>query len=476
MSTRNIGTRLHFRSALRAGAGVGVGRQRGQIVIFLVMAAIPIAVGIAYLFNSAEHLSRKVRVQDAADAAAIAQGTWTARALNVMATNNVALTQTAAINAIGAAVNLTTADLIQFFVREAARWTAVGVVACAAGAFLNPKCIEAGAKLAIALDGAWELEDVAALNVLAHPEFNEHAWAYARANQRIARDFEGFAERMQIDLAVENGLTAWPLLQAVGWRDPPSVAPVMRSTRLPVSPIDAGALVNGDIASDAFTVVWTGIRSVHSTGEDGTSDFPFPMARNFDEHGYEDRAPWPRARDSVKEQLEAAIDRANLLGWDDTVGEDPPDYEGCWDTSSTPPWLPMTCREGIPLGNPIPAPLYGPSQAPALDGDVAAWGITDILVYARAPRAAGYVNPSRFPNAVDMVYGLAKVRVYNSTAPDLYSSDWRAALVPVTSWRGNSRLPPELLAALQKLSRADPRLATSLRTLNSRELLRALSR
>lgn len=438
------------------------------------MAAIPITLGLAYLFNSAEHLSRKVRVQDAADAAAIAQGTWMARSLNVMATNNVALTQTAAINAIGAAVNLTAADLIQFLTREAARWTAVGIVACVVP--VNPKCIEAGVKLAIAVDGIFELEDVAALNVLAHAEFNEHAWAYARANERIAARFAGFSADMQRALAASNGLPEPPRMQAVGWTRAPGLIFGLQSTGLPVSAIDAGAVVNGDTLSDAFTIVWTGVRSVHSTGEDGTSSFPMPMARNFKDHGYDDEGPWPKARDSVKEQLEAAIDRANLLGWDDTVGEDPPDYEGCWDVSSTPPWLPMTCREGIPLGNPLPAPLYGPSQAPALDGDLPAWGVTDILVLAQSDKARGHIAPSRFPSAIGTMYGLAKVRVYNSTAPDLYSSDWRATLVPVTSWRGNSRLPPQLRPAVENLARSDALLASVLSRLDNRELLLALSR
>jgi len=457
-------------------------RQRGQITTFLAMAAIPIALGLAYLFNSAELLSRKVRVQDAVDAAAIAQGTWMARSMNVMATNNVALTQTSVINNLAAAINLTVVDLTQFLTRRAIQEGITAAAMCPLGGFLNPKCDAALVQLGLIAAAAKQLEDLVALNLLAHAEFFEHAHAYADANRDIARRFPEFSAQMQRDLAASNGLAAPPRMQAVGWRKGPGMFVSMDRTGLPVARVDVPSLGGSESADDAFTLVWAAVRSINSTGEDGFQDTPTPvlrpMARNFKDHGYPDEeGPYEKAREAISDDLETAIDLANVLGWSESIGEDPPEYDDCWDAASMIPVLPMTCRNGVPVPiPPLEVPLYGPSQAAALDGAVAAWGITYVLVLARSDKATGHTAGGRFPNATAATYGLAKVRVFNATSPDLYSSDWRAVLVPVSSWRGNSAMPPQLRVALRNVTRTDPTLTGIVGRLNDQELLRALSR
>ena len=73
----------------------------GQIVALAVIGMIPLVMLLAMIFNTSEQIIDKTRAQNAVDAAVMTQATWTARSLNVMSMNNVAITQSHAINVIG---------------------------------------------------------------------------------------------------------------------------------------------------------------------------------------------------------------------------------------------------------------------------------------------------------------------------------------------------------------------------------------
>jgi len=76
-------------------------KQRGQIIIFMMFAIIPIVLLMAYIFNGGYVVAQKVRLQNATDTSALMEASWTARSLNIMSMNNTALTQSLAITSSG---------------------------------------------------------------------------------------------------------------------------------------------------------------------------------------------------------------------------------------------------------------------------------------------------------------------------------------------------------------------------------------
>lgn len=78
--------------------------QRGQIVPLFMFGVLGLVLLVVFLLNTGAQLDTRMKVQNAADAAAITQAAWTARTMNLISMNNVAITQTAA-----ASVNLTAA-------------------------------------------------------------------------------------------------------------------------------------------------------------------------------------------------------------------------------------------------------------------------------------------------------------------------------------------------------------------------------
>ncbi len=451
--------------------------QRGQITVLLALCAIPIALALAFIFNSADLFSRKQRVQDAADAAAVAQGAWMARSLNAMATNNVALTQTEVINALAAAVNLTVIDLHQYLARQAVQWTITAVATCPIGGVLNPKCDEALLRLAAIYVNLRLAEDLIALVLRAQPEFVEHARAYAGFNDRLANGFADFSADMQRRLAQTNGMTEMPRMQAVGWDGRPGLFSSVDRTGLPVTRIDAPAILQGRKAGDMFSTTWAALRPVYTTGNDGSSGMP-PRALNFDSHGYTSgRGPYRLARDHVKDTLSRAVDVGRALGWSASFSDEEPKFDECWETTSykspIAPIAPLTCKDGVAVSH-VLLPLYAPAAPPRIDNPLA-WGVTDVVVMTKSTRRSGVVAARRFPNALPAAFAFAKARVYSATAPDLYTADWRATLVPVMSWTGSTTMPPRLRVALQNLVRTEPDLARSLARLSDREMLHVIT-
>jgi hypothetical protein len=448
--------------------------QRGQVVWFFALCAIPIALGVAYLFNSAELMSRKVRAQDAADAAAQSQAAWIARSMNVMSTNNVAFTQTEAVLSAASAVTLTATDLSIYIVRRGIQEIITAAASCPTVVGWI-KCLEALGRLAVLYIAARELEDIMAL-IKAMPEFTEHAEAYADANHRLANGFAKFSEDMQASLAATNGLSPAPRMTAVGWDKAPGLLGGLRSTGLPVARIE---WVPPAPFADTFSSGWRFVLPVNDTGEDAThSHFLVPIARNYQDHGYggSDDGPWPRARETVKDALEDSEWWAKIDGWSATSpAQETPDYDDCWDIASMSPMVPLVyapCTQGVLIGSTVP--LYGP--AASSNQTLTSYGVTDILVFTSAARSTGYVVPKRFRNGMPATYGLAKARVYNVTRPDLYSSDWRGSLVPLMSWEGNQTLPPHLRTALNRVAQTDQSFAWVLQRIQPRDLPSVLTR
>jgi hypothetical protein len=470
-------------------------RQRGQVVWLMALCAIPIALGIGYLFNSAELLSRKVRAQNAADAAALSQATWMARSMNVMATNNVAFTQTEAILVASSAVMLTATDLTEYQGQEGitqgirAGSTCTAIVTAVA-------CVDALYKLIQLYLSARALENIVALATAAG-DLADHARAFAQSNDQLAQNFARFSADMQRSLAQTNGLTDPPRIVPVIWNpgqsdlEPDVVRADRLSTGLPVARIDWGNSL--DLPPDLLAKFWKLLRPTNGMGYDGQHRVLFGNAgKNFLEHGYNDQnnnpsedsdevGPWAMARNDVKDALEKSVDHAKNANWSSRWSEEDPDYDTCWDTASMVPAIPEAFGVPIPcirggLSGPDWVYLYGPA-APE-NGHMDESGITDVLVLAKSSRARNFVAPKRFTNTLPAAYGIAKSRLYSaSLAVDLYSSDWHATLVPLLSWKDEGRLPPNFRTALDRLltDQSDTALANYMKRFSDQELYVVLS-
>ncbi|HEY6802074.1 MAG TPA: pilus assembly protein TadG-related protein [Pyrinomonadaceae bacterium] len=67
--------------------------ERGQISILVVLSIIPFVLLLAFIFNSANQTSRKIQMQGAADATAVASAVTVARGMNFMVLNNNAMAE-----------------------------------------------------------------------------------------------------------------------------------------------------------------------------------------------------------------------------------------------------------------------------------------------------------------------------------------------------------------------------------------------
>jgi len=79
----------------RHGVRIGgpVLRPGGQVLIVTLLAITLLMGLIFFVYNFGDHVNRRLALQNAADAAAISGAGWTARSMNVIAMNNVAVTR-----------------------------------------------------------------------------------------------------------------------------------------------------------------------------------------------------------------------------------------------------------------------------------------------------------------------------------------------------------------------------------------------
>ncbi|MFG0247742.1 MAG: TadE/TadG family type IV pilus assembly protein, partial [Phycisphaeraceae bacterium JB051] len=68
-------------------------RQRGVVLVIMLLAIVLIASLLYYVINLGKHVNNRIVAQHSADAAANAQGTWIARQFNTVAMNNVTITR-----------------------------------------------------------------------------------------------------------------------------------------------------------------------------------------------------------------------------------------------------------------------------------------------------------------------------------------------------------------------------------------------
>ncbi len=72
-------------------------KQRGQIIVFMMFAIIPLVLLMGMIFNGGYLVAQKTKLQNANDTSVLMEASWTARSLNIMSMNNTAMVQAQAI-------------------------------------------------------------------------------------------------------------------------------------------------------------------------------------------------------------------------------------------------------------------------------------------------------------------------------------------------------------------------------------------
>ena len=116
--------------------------ERGQISILVVLAVAPFVLLVAFVFNSAVQTSRKIEMQGAADAAAVASAVTVARGMNFIVLNNNAMAEVMSLM-IAVRCIRNTAKIMAIYVGFRAVATCAAAAACLAlCAPITAECID----------------------------------------------------------------------------------------------------------------------------------------------------------------------------------------------------------------------------------------------------------------------------------------------------------------------------------------------
>jgi hypothetical protein len=424
-------------------------RQQGAFLPFVVITMVPFVLVIGMLFNTGAQIIRRQEAQNAADAAALSHATLTARAMNLLAMNNTAITQVFAINILGVTSLPVLAEMDIAALKEqgeiASRALQAGEAAAACAAAPNPlSCGYAsylGSEVAAReyhlifniFDPLIDLHRDAFSAV----EFGTIAAALGEMNRRVVEEFPAQAAGMHAQLSELNGVGTAPRVTAA-YAQMDDLPPDLRhiSTDLPVNLVDIADL-------EAMETTVGAMAPIKRTGERGASAYPGD-SRNFYSHGYDNgEGPYAHARERAvreMEEVKEALERRTLAlvfsGPRENVRQD---YESmvdaAWNTQSV--LHRVLNLDGFSIDF-VQVYVLRQDFFDAIAGVGGLGGFVydgnDLSVFATVgnPLVAGPVFPSRFFNRPGAVYGQAQAELYNSVYPDLYSQDWRAKLRPAS--------------------------------------------
>ena len=289
-------------------------REDGSIVLISMVGLITLALMIILVLNTGFQLTRRIQVQNAADAHAMTQASWTARSLNVMAMNQVGITQAMAVSTTSKA--LSTIAL--------ASWTAAGQTAAnvaSASATYGPPCAVpkdpisflatfvqcsrvlmhityTGGSAGVGIDDSFDVLNKLDASITdptseVGNDFEDIALAFSKMNEHLVETFPEFAAEIASELALENDVEE-PLFH------PRELTAQQRaSTRLPV---EESSLVAGlDSAMLCRRGSW-------GSGEAGIAT-PGGVFENFETHGYPSgRGPYVIARDYISRHITREVE------------------------------------------------------------------------------------------------------------------------------------------------------------------------
>lgn len=173
--------------------------EGGQISILVILCVIPFILLLAFIFNSAKQTSRKIEMQGAADAAAVASAVTTARGMNFMVLNNNAMAEVLSLMiAVRSLRNMSA--IMRVYVPIKAAAVCAAAVACLG---LCPN-----------LD-----EECFALTVISTPKWFSEAEKWSSIDRTINNESGGVGWRL-LDLldglnsVVKNAFPIWAAYQA----------------------------------------------------------------------------------------------------------------------------------------------------------------------------------------------------------------------------------------------------------------------
>ncbi|HEU4713686.1 MAG TPA: pilus assembly protein TadG-related protein [Pyrinomonadaceae bacterium] len=103
--------------------------ERGQISVLVVLCVVPFVLLLAFIFNSGVQTSRKIEMQGAADAAAVASAVTVARGMNFMVLNNNAMAEVMSLMIAVRSIR-NTANIMAVYVGIRAAITCAAAAAC----------------------------------------------------------------------------------------------------------------------------------------------------------------------------------------------------------------------------------------------------------------------------------------------------------------------------------------------------------
>lgn len=427
--------------------------ERGQIVPLFLLGLVTFVLLVVMILNTGEEVVRRTEVQNAADAAAITQASWTARSLNLVAMNQVALTQSFTVSVVSAAVAqvATEALAVTLDLQHQYEWICektgvitVGLSCLGAGAAIAALAVSVQVPLGIVLS-----KDPGGRS----GDFREIAIALTDMNAHLRDDFPKATRRIAAQVAGTNRV------------DPPLFHPAAAGSAGEATPLPV---------EDAPPVELPpyGPSRLCRTGEEGTTTGD--LFGNFESHGQgRPYRPYPLAREDAVGQdglllaLQALKAQSALIRfYDREYG--PASRQGRRDNALTRnldqwwrvychgrvlpqviPWVANPSRaKGTPGARVIPIPhvrhvpmpplplsLYrvqGRPLAP-LPGALTPQSTRDALslVAFTRRRSDAAILPARFTRPEPATYAYAQAEVYSAGGTyDLFTQDWKARLVP----------------------------------------------
>ncbi len=378
--------------------------ERGQIVPMFMLGILALVALLALVLNTGNQVNARIKVQDAADAAAVTQAAWTARSLNVISMNNVAITQAFAINVITTAL---LAPLTEASLKAAEK--------------LNTyiECIKICWPLA--LDLSYRVIRPLVRIWMERPDriisrSNSIVRALEEMNEQTVREFPKLSGDLARKMAKTNGLRDDVPRFYSGWERNGRCGSKVKCYETSTLPIEEVSLSYSG-AMSVFDSV-----PLCSTGNWGTPRFP-DIFWNFQEHGYpRNRGPYNLGHDSVDSEITAPIDALEDFPHFKSVKADFKKIaKGLWN---------ITClSRRLPTGHKVK--LYKTKNRPTPMMRLARqrddWSI---LAFTRLRQGDGPAMSTLYKNPAHAVYGYAQAEVFNPISYDLYTQDWRAMLTP----------------------------------------------
>lgn len=412
--------------------------DRGQVLPVLMVAMLALAVFVSLLFNTGQQTIARRQVQDAADAIALSEAAWVARSLNVMAMNQVALTQSFTINVVSSTMLPTLTEglvkagkKLEEYIACCETW--VGCLAC------GPAGIDLIARTIIPLvqlygDALPIVRDSASL-----------ARALSDMNQDLVKQFPGFSRELARSLARDNGLGDEPPILYAGHGS------------------QAGA---GELGLPVAAETLSDLPTLYLAGTSGTPP-SLGLFWNYQAHGYpRGTGPYPLARDSAKAALAPPLDA--MAGFPHFVDPD-------WGSVNRAPssngldrlfapyqsrlltqfrervetvWKAASLARTLPLP-PVSVRIFKPKNAPPPVAPLSQRQRNQWSLLAVARRRESVVAAaSYFDNAPGAAYAYAQAEVVSDMNYDLYTQQWRAKLVPARLWEDRDQRP-RLIEALK---------------------------